>query len=115
MKYAFQKINKYKNTNTEIDGIVFDSKKEAKRWSELKLLQRAGEISDLQRQVSITLIPTHKTPSGKTVRGMKYIADFTYTKGGIKIIEDTKGYRTDVFKAKLKIMSYMLGLEVIET
>ena len=78
--------SKYKNKRTKIDGIVFDSKKEAERYVELKLLERSGIISNLQRQVRFEVVP--KTSKNKRARF--YVADFFYDADGRKIIEDVK-------------------------
>ena len=88
--------SKYHNKKVMIDGIKFDSKKEANRYQELKLMQRAGIISDLQRQVKYVLIPSQKGDDGRVVeRPCTYIADFVYVdENGKKVVEDTKGYRT---------------------
>jgi len=95
--------NKYNNKRLTIEGVTFDSKREYTRWCTLQLLERSGEIQDLQRQVKFDLIPTLKH-NGETLRKITYSADFTYTEKGIKIIEDSKGFATDVFKLKLRMM-----------
>ena len=82
--------SKYKNKRTKIDGIVFDSKKEAERYVELKLLERSGVISNLQRQVCFEIVP--KTSKNKRARF--YVADFLYEVNGRKIIEDVKSIIT---------------------
>jgi len=82
--------NKYKNKRTTLDGIVFDSKKEAARYVELKLLERSGGISNLQRQVRFEIVP--KTAKNKRARF--YVADFLYEANGRKIIEDVKSVIT---------------------
>lgn len=95
MKLGFRR-NKYHAKVTVIDGLRFDSKKEAMRWKELKMLEAAGDIKNLQRQVSIPL----------AVAGVKvctYRADFMYEMGGVVVVEDAKGYQTDVFKLKWKM------------
>ncbi len=98
---------KYKNKKVIIDGIKFDSLKEGKRYKELKLLERAGFIKNLELQKSFELQPSFKK-NGKTIRKIVYIADFVYfdTKQGKTIIEDTKGFRTDVYTLKKKIFEY---------
>lgn len=107
--------SKYHNTKVTVGGERFDSKKEAERWWELQLLERAGEIRDLQRQVRFELIPTQRTKSGKKVPPTYYIADFTYTtRAGQKTVEDVKGIRTDVYKLKKKLMLYRHGIEIQE-
>lgn len=113
-------MNKYGNTKTTLDGVEFDSKKEARRWSELRLLERAGKISDLQRQVRYELIPSQKKPSGGTERPIYYIADFTYIKDGNTVVEDVKGYRDPKsagyakFVIKRKLMLKFYGIEIKE-
>ena len=98
---------KYYNQKIIIDGHEFDSKKEGKRYSELKLLERAGCIKDLELQPAFLLIPSFKK-NGKTYRKMTYIADFKYYDVNQQktIGEDTKGYRTEVYKIKKKLFEY---------
>lgn len=84
--YKRQKKNKYHNKKTRIGDTVFDSKKEANRFQELKLLERSGYISDLKMQVKFSICPK----SGGNKRERFYIADFTYCEDGKKIIEDVK-------------------------
>lgn len=99
-------MSKYHARKTKVDGIMFDSKREAARYKELQLLERAGEISGLERQVSFELLPpfTHK---GRKVRGIQYRADFTYTtKEGEYIVEDVKGVRTQAYKLKKKLFEF---------
>jgi hypothetical protein len=105
---------KYGNKRVEVDGIKFDSKKESKRYSQLKLLERANEIKELKMQVPFELQPSFKL-NKKTIRAIKYIADFTYIgKDGKLVVEDTKGYRTDVYKLKKKLFEYKYGIEITE-
>jgi hypothetical protein len=94
------------------DGIKHDSRKEARRWVELTLLQRAGEISDLKRQVKYELIPKQEGE-----RAVTYIADFVYNdnKTGNTVIEDCKGFKTDVYKLKKKLFQYRYGIKIKET
>ena len=106
---------KYGNKKTVVDGITFDSKKEATRFAELQLLQRAGEIFDLQRQVPFTLIPK-QVRDGKTIeRPCVYKADFVYKdKDGTEIVEDTKGMRTKEYVIKRKLMLWQFGIVIRE-
>jgi hypothetical protein len=105
---------KYHAEKTELDGIVFDSKKEAQRYAELKLLERSGAIHNLQRQVRYELIPAQKK-DGKTVeRACHYIADFVYTENGKTVVEDVKGFRTKEYVLKRKLMLQVHGIEVRE-
>lgn len=125
-------MSKYHSKKQIIDGIEFDSKKEANRYCELKLLQRSGKISELQIQVPFILIPaqyeevtvyTEKTKKKKqekklVERKLKYIADFVYKKDGKIVVEDAKGYRDGgayaLFVVKRKLMLFIHGIKVIE-
>lgn len=99
--------SKYKNKKTEVDGIKFDSLKEARRYGELKLLVKGGVIKDLELQPVFELIP-RQVYQGKTMRKVSYIADFMYKdiKRGITVVEDVKGFKTDVYKIKMKLFLY---------
>lgn len=108
------KTPKYRNKKTTVDGITFDSMAEATRWGSLKLLAESGAIRDLVRQPEYVLIPTVKI-NGKTVRAMKYRADFGYRKpDGTEIIEDVKGMLTPVYRMKRHMMKALLGLDIVE-
>lgn len=101
---------KYGNTKVNVDGMPFDSKREAARWRELRLLERAGEISDLRRQVRYELVP--KLPGERPV---DYIADFVYRdKDGNNVVEDVKGVRTPVYIIKRKLMLWRHGIRIRE-
>ena len=106
---------KYGNHKTKtFDGIVHDSKKEAERWSELKLMERAGVISNLRRQVKYELRPSQYI-NGKCVeRAVYYIADFVYMENGKLVVEDTKGVKTKDYIIKRKLMLYIHGIRIIE-
>ena len=99
--------SKYHNKKETIDGITFDSKKEAKRYQQLKLLEQAGLIKNLELQKEFPLQPSFKK-NGKTYRKISYIADFFYYDNKLKqfVVEDTKGFRTDVYKIKKKMFEY---------
>ena len=99
--------NKYKNKKVVVDGIEFDSKKEANRYKELKLLEKAGEIKDLELQKVFELIPSFKK-NGKAYRKTTYKVDFSYfdTREGKYKVEDVKGFKTDVYKLKKKLFEY---------
>lgn len=103
-----KKAGKYGNVKTEIDGIEFASRKEAGRYGALKLLQVAGAISDLQIKRRYTL-------AVNGVRICEYEDDFNYLEKGKRIIEDTKGMRTPLYKLKKKLLKACLGLEIKET
>lgn len=102
-------MSKYHSRKTEVDGIIFDSRKEASRYCELRLLLRAGDISDLQLQVPFELVPK----CGKN-RAVKYIADFVYNEFGTQRVEDCKGYRTKEYIIKKKLMLWRYGIEIKE-
>lgn len=105
---------KYHAKKTVLDGIIFDSRKEAARYAELKLLERSGAIHNLQRQVRYELIPAQKK-DGKTVeRACHYIADFVYEEDGKTVVEDVKGFRTKEYILKRKLMLQVHGIEVRE-
>lgn len=117
--------SKYGANKAVVDGITFASKKEARRYTQLKLLERAGEISDLQLQVKFELIPTQfeevevngKIRRGKCIeRSISYYADFTYKDNstGETVVEDAKGMKTEVYKIKKKLMLYIHGIKIKE-
>ena len=122
--------SKYGNRKTVVDGIVFDSQKEAQRYRELLLLERAGKISYLDRQTKFTLIPAQREPStemykrgrnkGKPKPGKllekecNYIADFVYYQDKKIVVEDTKGFRTEAYKIKRKLMLERYGIQIRE-
>ena len=96
-------MNKYHNKKIVVNGKKFDSKKEAERYKVLKMLENANIISNLSMQVPFELVPRQKNE-----RAVKYIADFMYveTATGKIIVEDVKGYRTDVYKIKRKLFKW---------
>lgn len=117
---------KYHSKKVKVDGLVFDSKREAKRWKELRLLERAGAIRELERQTKFVLIPAQREPDtvgprGGKVRGkllereVAYIADFTYLDNTDQlVVEDTKGMRTTDYILKRKMMLYFHGIRIRE-
>lgn len=109
-------MSKYKAIKTEIDGITFASRKEATRYVELKYMERAGLITDLQLQRVFTLIGEQRDANGKIIeRPCKYIADFAYKdKTGKMIVEDTKGMRTKDYVIKRKLMLSIYGIQIQE-
>lgn len=98
-------MNKYKNTKVIIDNIQFDSKAEGNRYIELKLLQRAGIIQNLELQPKYILQESFKK-NGKTYRKIEYRADFKYIENGQVIVEDVKGMETKEFKLKRKLFEH---------
>ncbi len=124
-------MNKYYNEEVSSGGIVFDSKREQERWGELQLLLRAGKIANLSRQVRFELIPAQyesveriSPKTGKKLKDGKrcveqsvvYIADFMYTdcESGKTVVEDAKGFRTEKYIIKRKLMLYKYGIKVKE-
>ena len=128
--------SKYHSRKVTVDGITFDSKKEARRYQELMLLERAGKIKGLQRQVKFVLIPSQreldvahykddgrvKIEKGKLIeRECAYVADFVYQQqlGDIsgfweQVVEDTKGFKTADYIIKRKLMLWVHGIRIKE-
>ena len=111
-----RKKPKYNNQPTESRGIRFDSKKEARRFEELMLLQQAGEIADLKLQPQFTLQESYVTAEGERVRAIRYVADFSYWQEGDLVVEDVKSRATATaqYKLKKKLMQERLGISVKE-
>lgn len=112
------KPNKYRNQQTIVNGIKFDSKKEAARYEVLMEKLRNGEISDLRLQVNFTIIEGFTAPTGDRIKPMKYIADFTYRDGeGKLIVEDVKSPATrkdKAYRMKNKLMADKFGIMITE-
>lgn len=112
--------NKFYNQKTKVKGRVFDSRREARRYQELLILQQVGEIRDLECQVSFPLVPAQKykdpvTGRWKTERGTKYVADFVYTtRSGERVVEDVKGVRTKEYIIKRKLVLWLCGIHIRE-
>lgn len=119
--------SKYNAKKCHYDGITFASGKEMKRYVQLKLMQRAGEISDLKLQVKFELIPVQREPDVIGPRGgvkkgrviehpCHYVADFVYLdREGNQVVEDAKGFKTPEYRIKKKLALYMLGIQIKET
>lgn len=119
-------MNKYHSNKAYAGGYVFDSRKEARRYNELKWLEQIGDISDLRRQVKFVLIPAQREQDTKGARGgikkgkiiereCAYIADFVYKdKDGNYVVEDTKGFKTPEYILKRKMMLYFHGIKIKE-
>lgn len=102
---------KYKSHITEVEGIRFHSKKEASRYLVLANLEKEGKIKGLKLQPKFTLIP--KSKHGREIR---YIADFEYyLDDGTYVVEDVKGFRTDVYRLKKRLLAEKTGIEIVET
>lgn len=115
--------HKYRAKSQVIDGIRFASQKEAKRYGELKLLEKAGKIEDLTLQTAFTFpingedMRYGKSPTGRQGRKVTYKCDFDYVDAetGARIIEDTKGFKTAEYKLKHALMLAVHGIEILET
>jgi len=101
-------VTKYRAVPTYVGNIRFPSKAQAQRYSELKLLERAGVVSDLNLEVPFDIVINGK-------RVAKYIADFVYLEGGNRIVEDKKGMRTPVYRLKKKNIEALYGITIRET
>jgi len=109
------RAHKYGAKKATVDGVNFSSKREAKRWSDLQLLLRDGEIKDLRRQTKIALIGRSdmiRTPTGRVAH---YVADFVYidNRTGLEVIEDAKGFPTPEYKLKRAILAAQ-GVTIVE-
>lgn len=126
-KIAAQASNKYHNRKIELNGIRFDSRKEAKRYVQLMHAMRVGAIRDLRLQVDFTIQEAYTDCQGKRIRAIRYRADFTYqltgnfpagisaedrdlwhryfTAGTETVVEDVKGVKTQAYKLKEKLMA----------
>lgn len=112
-------VSKYGNKKITADGMSFDSSREYKRYCELRLLEKAGKIRDLQMQVKFELLPSQKVNGKVAERACNYIADFTYIESlgdgsGQLVVEDTKGFKTKDYIIKRKLMLYVHGLQIRE-
>lgn len=129
MTVNFRSKVKYGNRKITRDGLTFDSIKEYRRWCELSLLERAGEITGLERQVKYVIIPAQYAPDTVTARGKikrgkllerecAYVADFRYQMDGETVVEDVKGYKDGqayaLFAVKRKLMLSVHGIMVKE-
>lgn len=106
--------SKYRSRKITVDGEVFDSKKEYKRFVELTLLERAGKITNLRRQVKYELLPSQRIDGKVVERPVSYYADFAYDQDGKTIVEDTKGVRTTDYILKRKMLLYFHGIRIKE-
>lgn len=119
--------NKYRNKKIQVNGETFDSMKELRRWRDLKLLEKAGEITELRRQVPFELLPNQREPDKIGPRGGRkpgriierkavYVADFVYRdRDGQEVIEDCKGMRTKEYILKRKLLLFRFGIRILES
>ena len=126
--HGYRQKNKYGAKKVTVNGEIFDSKKEAARYQELLILQRAGKILDLARQKRYEIIPEHRQPDctgprggikkGKVIeRARYYVADFVYydLETDRFVVEDCKGFRTEAYKLKKALMFDRYGIRIKET
>lgn len=106
--------SKYRNRKVTRNGITYDSVKEFSRHQDLLLLERAGAIQGLQRQVRFELIPSQRYDGKVVERPVFYVADFVYQEDGKTIVEDTKGFKTKDYVLKRKMMLYLCGIRIRE-
>lgn len=108
---------RYRNEPVAVDGEKFASKKQYARWCQLKMLEQAGKVSNLQREVPFELAPG-VTLSGKRKPSLRYYADAVYEEDGVTVVEDTKSditRRDPVYRIKKHLMKSVLGIEIRET
>jgi hypothetical protein len=111
------KASKYGNKKVTVDGVVFHSKREANRWQQLLMMEKAGKIADLQRQVPFVLAPA-VVIDGRKKPPLKYVSDFSYMKNGKQVVEDTKSNATRrlaAYRIKKHLMMSVLGIEIVDT
>lgn len=107
--------SKYHSKKITRDGETFDSMKEYRRFCELSLLEKAGKVTDLKRQVKFVLLPSQKVDGKVVERPVTYIADFVYeNESGRVVVEDTKGFKTKDYIIKRKLMLYVHGVQIQE-
>lgn len=117
--------SKFGSKKVTVNGITFDSKKEANRYQELVLLERAGRIQGLERQVKFELLPAQRIDGKVVERACTYVADFVYwipaedellNYCGVlqKVVEDTKGFKTKDYIIKRKLMLWVHGIRIRE-
>lgn len=123
-------MSKYHSRKVTVDGVTYDSTKEYRRFKELSLLERAGTIQNLQRQVKFVLVPAQREfcneiytkgrnkgcfkPGKLLEKECSYIADFVYIQNGKTVVEDTKGFRTKDYIIKRKLMLWVHGIQIRE-
>lgn len=108
-------MNKFGAKKTEVSGITFDSKAEARRYGQLIMLDRAGHITGLTRQVAFVLAPSVKLEGSKRIKpALRYVADFMYSdiKTGRIVVEDVKGVITPLFRVKQHLMKSVHNIDI---
>ena len=113
-KKVTQKGSKYGNKKVEVNGILFDSKREARRYLDLRAMEIAGQIQNLRLQVKYELLPSQRINGRVVEREVTYVADFVYEQNGEAVVEDSKGHRTKDYILKRKLMLYIHGIRIRE-
>lgn len=108
------RTSKYHAKKTVVDGITFDSRREADRYLVLKSMEEDGRIEGLRRQVRYELIPAFDV-DGRHYRPVYYVADFVYREDDREVVEDVKGMVTDVYRLKSKLFARRYGMSIKET
>lgn len=113
-KHLAPRASKYHATRTKVDGITFQSKREARRWQQLRILEAANQIFELRRQVPFPIVIVN-LDTGELVTVSTYYADFVYEplEGGL-VIEDAKGFRTETYKLKKRLVEAQYGVRIHE-
>lgn len=106
--------SKYHAKKTVVEGIEFDSAREAKRYTRLRALEDEGKIQHLRLQVPFELVPSFEC-DGVKYREMKYVADFVYVRDSKVVVEDCKGFKTPEYKLKKKLMAYVNHINIEES
>ena len=108
-----KRANKFRNKPQVVDGVRFDSKRELRQWGELQILERAGKISQLERQIAYVLAPSVKIEGEKRRRpALRYTADFRYVEGGQTVVADSKGHADEAFRIRQHLMKSVHGIDV---
>ena len=114
MRVLAARGSKYHAKKTAVDGIEFDSAKEAKQYTRLRALEEDGKIQHLRLQVPFELVPSFEC-DGVKYREMRYVADFVYVRDGKAVVEDCKGFKTTEYKMKKKLMAYVNHINIEES
>lgn len=113
LKAAAPRRQKYANRRVEIDGQTFDSKAEARYWGHLQIRLKAGEISNLRRQVPFVLAPA-VVIGGRKRPPLRYVADFVWEEGGRTVVADVKGAVPEAYRIKRHLLKAIHGIDILE-
>lgn len=114
-KHLAPASSKFGAQRIEVDGITFHSKREARRWQQLRILEKAKQITNLRRQVPYPIAIVN-LETGELVTVSTYFADFVYDElAGHTVVEDSKGFRTDIYKLKKRLVEAQYGVRIYES